>query len=329
MTDKQPGWVSLFGEFEVLSPDRIVFHGKKIVSVPIGSLPGAEATERASIGLLVSSNILGDGDMSAEVEFEEITDDSVCELAVIYDPNASHIVTAGLGGDQGAMFSIREFGGPRSEGKGWWYHQGRGDRSAIKPATLYLLEASFRGTIVSLSINGVRVAVAEVGSPPHPARQAGLFCTGIHKISIRNFRASSFKPKAFVVMQFGSHYDDVYSDVIKEQCGAYEVNVMRADEVVGPGLIVSDIVREISTAQLIIADITPSNPNVYFEVGYALALGKPTILLAKKGTPLPFDVAGFRVLFYEDTIGGKARLEEGLRRHLAAIMGDAAPKSSA
>jgi len=74
-------------------------------------------------------------------------------------------------------------------------------------------------------------------------------------------------------------------------------------------------------SQLIIADITPtSNANVYFEVGYALALEKPTILLAKKGTALPFDVAGFRVLFYDDTIGGKNRLEDGLRRHLDAIL---------
>jgi hypothetical protein len=60
--------------------------------------------------------------------------------------------------------------------------------------------------------------------------------------------------------------------------------------------------------------ITPNNANVYFEVGYALALAKPTTLLARKGTSLPFDVAGFRVLFmktpsdYEDTIGGKSRV---------------------
>ena len=95
---------------------------------------------------------------------------------------------------------------------------------------------------------------------------------------------------------------------------------VRADEVVGPGLVIGDIVREIATSQLLIADITPANPNVYFEVGYGIALGKPTILLAKKGTPLPFDVAGFRILFYEDTIDGKNRLEEGLGRHLDAIL---------
>jgi hypothetical protein len=121
-------------------------------------------------------------------------------------------------------------------------------------------------------------------------------------------------------MQFGPDFDDVYQDVIKEVLKDYEANVLRADELSGPGFIISDIVREITEAQLVIADITPTNANVYFEVGYALALEKPTILLAKKGTSLPFDVAGFRVLFYEDTIGGKGRLEDGLRRHLDAIL---------
>jgi len=43
---------------------------------------------------------------------------------------------------------------------------------------------------------------------------------------------------AFVVMQFGAEYDDVYNDVVKEVCKTFEVNVLRADEVSGPGLII-------------------------------------------------------------------------------------------
>jgi hypothetical protein len=121
-------------------------------------------------------------------------------------------------------------------------------------------------------------------------------------------------------VRFGGGYDEVYDDVVKEVCESYEIRVLRADEVSGPGLIIGDIMSEIFISQLIIADITPSNPNVYFEVGYALAFGKPMIFLAQKGTSLPFDVAGFRVLFYEDTIGGKKKLEERMRKHLDAIL---------
>ncbi len=173
---------------------------------------------------------------------------------------------------------------------------------------------------MTLHIDGVPVGTAEVTSPMGRVRQAGFFCKADHLITVRNFTVEATKPQAFVVMQFGGRYDEVYDDVVKEVCKSYEIKVLRADEVSGPGLIIGDIIREIFTSQLIIADITPSNPNVYFEVGYALALGKPMILLAQKGTSLPFDVAGFRVLFYEDTIGGKKKLEDGLKKHLDAIL---------
>ena len=80
--------------------------------------------------------------------------------------------------------------------------------------------------------------------------------------------------------------------------------------------------------EVVIAEISPAggelnnyNPNVFYELGYAHALGKPTILLARRGSKLPFDINSYRVVFYDDTIGGKAEVEENLRKHLAAITG--------
>ena len=58
----------------------------------------------------------------------------------------------------------------------------------------------------------------------------------------------------------------------------------------------------------------------FYEVGYAHALCNPTILLAEKGTRLPFDVSPFRTLFYENSIAGKRVFEEGLRRHVGASL---------
>jgi nucleoside 2-deoxyribosyltransferase len=87
-------------------------------------------------------------------------------------------------------------------------------------------------------------------------------------------------------------------------------------------VIVKDITDQVQHIQVIIADISTNNVNVFFEVGYAFAKNKPVILLAKKPeTPLPFDVSSFRVLFYEDSITGKPRVEEGLRNYLKAITG--------
>ena len=70
-----------------------------------------------------------------------------------------------------------------------------------------------------------------------------------------------------------------------------------------------------------IAEITPVNPNVYYEVGYAHARNKPTILIADKTVEkLPFDVSPFRTLFYENTIDGKDKIERGFRNHLRAVL---------
>ena len=63
-------------------------------------------------------------------------------------------------------------------------------------------------------------------------------------------------------------------------------------------------------SEFVIAEITPVNANVYYELGFAHAINKPTILLADRAIDkLPFDVSPFRVLFYENTIGGKRLFE--------------------
>jgi nucleoside 2-deoxyribosyltransferase len=94
----------------------------------------------------------------------------------------------------------------------------------------------------------------------------------------------------------------------------------RADETYSPGLIIADIVKQISESKIVIAEITEANPNVYYEVGYSHAINKPTILIADKGIKLPFDVSAFRTLFYENSIGGKNKIEKGLREFLRNIL---------
>ena len=119
-------------------------------------------------------------------------------------------------------------------------------------------------------------------------------------------------------MQFGEPYDDLYREVIQKEAEAAGFEVFRMDEKAGPGVILQDMQREIEQAGVVIAEKTPPNPNVFYEVGYAHALGKPTILLAQRGVQLPFDIRSFRVVFYNDTIG-KAEVERNLTKHLAAI----------
>jgi hypothetical protein len=139
-------------------------------------------------------------------------------------------------------------------------------------------------------------------------------------IKISDFKVSTSPGQAFVVMQFSTPFTEIYEEVIKSVCSEFGIKPHRGDETYGPGLIIADVVREIRNSEFVIAEITPANPNVYYEIGYAHAINKPTILLADANLEkLPFDVSGFRTLFYENSIVGKRKFEEGLRKHIAAI----------
>lgn len=124
----------------------------------------------------------------------------------------------------------------------------------------------------------------------------------------------------FVVMQFSKEYNELFEDVIKPITEKAGFECIRADEFYTSTPIIKDIVESIKQSTAIIAEITSDNPNVFYEVGYSHAIDKPTILLCDKTRErLPFDVSGFRTLFYENTIAGKKKVEESLKKYLANI----------
>ena len=63
----------------------------------------------------------------------------------------------------------------------------------------------------------------------------------------------------------------------------------------------SKIIDQIRKADVIIANLSGSNPNVFYEIGFAHALRKPTILLVdlKSGSSLPSDLAGLEFVSYD------------------------------
>ena len=121
----------------------------------------------------------------------------------------------------------------------------------------------------------------------------------------------STKPKkfCFVLMPFESDFDDIYQLGIKQSCidaGAY---CERVDEQIFHESILERIYNQISKADIIIADMTNKNPNVFYEVGYAHALGKTTILLTKKAEDIPFDLKQYPHIIYNSSI---SKLKEEL-----------------
>lgn len=142
-----------------------------------------------------------------------------------------------------------------------------------------------------------------------------------NKVSLYDINLESVKPKLFVVMQFTNEFNNLYNDVIIPVSEKAGFDVIRADEFYSSTPILTDIIKSIKESSVIIADITPDNPNVFYEIGYAHAINKPTILICDKTREkLPFDVSSFRTLFYENSIAGKSKVENSLRKYLESIV---------
>lgn len=102
----------------------------------------------------------------------------------------------------------------------------------------------------------------------------------------------------FVMMPFGGDSDQVYRSLIMPAVMDAGLRLWRADQISMPGTIVEQVRTSIRQARVCVADITGSNANVLYEVGYAQALEKPLVLLAETTERIPFDVAHLRIIDY-------------------------------
>ena len=93
-------------------------------------------------------------------------------------------------------------------------------------------------------------------------------------------------------------FDGVWKGIIEKSLPD-EVEAIRADELRTPGIIDRKYIRLLYEADVVLADLTFANPNVYYEVGIRQALRQAgTVLIACKGTVLPFDLRNQTVLEY-------------------------------
>ncbi len=187
----------------------------------------------------------------------------------------------------------------------------------------YNLEVTLVGQRIFVRVDDVRV-LEHVLENPINGGQVGLFTFGNGTVDFSDFSIGSRPGTLFVVMQFSEPYQQLYEQVIKPVAREFKLEAYHAGEVFQPGIILRDIAQGIVDAKVVVAEITPANQNVFYEIGYAHALRKPTILLADRDQreQLPFDISGYRVLFYNNTIAGKEQVKEGLRKHLGAALGD-------
>ena len=105
----------------------------------------------------------------------------------------------------------------------------------------------------------------------------------------------------FVMVPFKAPFDLYYEKLIEPAVRQTGLRPLRGDSIFRPSPIVGDIWEMIVDAKVLIADLTEKNPNVFYELGLAHAIGKPVILIADDIGDVPFDLQSLRVILYDKT----------------------------
>ncbi len=90
-------------------------------------------------------------------------------------------------------------------------------------------------------------------------------------------------------------------DAVRRALEEIHVEVFRMDDI-APGAVWANAITDaVRSSDFLVVDVTQQNPNVLYELGFAHALRKPTILIASSEATgkLPSDLAGFQYIVYE------------------------------
>jgi hypothetical protein len=128
-------------------------------------------------------------------------------------------------------------------------------------------------------------------------------------VNIRNIKV--IKKRVFVLTPFHPKYEHTYK-LIQSVCARLHLECVRGDEEFKPGAVLSHILELMAQASIIVVNIDGRNPNVYYELGIAHAIGKKTILLASDIDDVPFDLQSQRIVLY--------KTDEELERTLASFL---------
>lgn len=128
--------------------------------------------------------------------------------------------------------------------------------------------------------------------------------------------ASPSTADVFVLMPFLDNLKPVYEDHIVGTCDELDLSVARADDFFAANAIVSDIWNAIYSSSFIMADCTKRNPNVFYEIGVAHTVGKPTVLISQDIDDVPFDLRHLRCIVYDYTPRGMSEFQSSLKKTL-------------
>lgn len=131
-----------------------------------------------------------------------------------------------------------------------------------------------------------------------------------------NGRCCVFQP--FDKGVFDKRYDDVLAPAIESA----DLEPYRVDRDAGSVIPVDTLHKEIGAATICVAEITTRNPNVMYELGYAIAIGKDVVIISGPHTErYPFDIQHRGILSYSvGSISDFKELGEKLTKKLNALL---------
>lgn len=139
---------------------------------------------------------------------------------------------------------------------------------------------------------------------------------------------SSEKKSAFVIMpikKLGTpeyeHYRALFDGVIAPTIADFGFSVKRADDYQSSGAITKDIILPLATADLVVADLTALNPNVFYELGvrHTLVRRGTIMIMDEAQSDLPFDIQAYRVIKFRGDIPGVNALRKELSSYVQQL----------
>lgn len=125
-------------------------------------------------------------------------------------------------------------------------------------------------------------------------------------------------PGLFIIMPMSEnkpHFDDVL-DSIKYVSEKLNINAIRIDDDISNEKISDRILKCIREADYIVADLTDSRPNVFFEAGFALGINKIPVFIAENETKLEFDIKDYPIIFFRNQRELRDRLYNRLKANI-------------
>lgn len=170
-----------------------------------------------------------------------------------------------------------------------------------------------RGKVHSTE-KGKEVSTQETGYTPNSASTD----VSMSKLTIREMVQvlTEGHPFVFVIMSYNFRFE-VFEKIKRVVETEENLVCLRADDVKSAGHDLLDKIHFLITrAEVVIAEISDLSPNVFYEIGYAVANDRQPLFIIEGEKKVPTDLQGKEVIRYKQTREGAQVFENDLRDHL-------------